>query len=1084
MAEGREDLVPLAAEEQQGAAKAEPEGELAEQEEQESLLLQDEPHGSAAASPLSVGEVGIVESIQLENFMCHSRLGPVQFGPNVNFVVGQRGKSALLTALLLGLGGKSLGSPLKEFVKDGEASANILITLSNRGENAYKPDSYGDSIIVHQCISVSGTVSYKLKDQSGSVITSKKAELAEILEHFNIRVDNPMTILQQEMGRQLLQTRSDGERYKFFQKVTQLEQMHNDYLCILERKARTQDQIEQGEKQLLELKQQGIEVEQCFQSMAASRKRLEDLKHEMAWAVVNESERQIEDMISNINIGDQDTIRLNQKLEASQAKFNETTEKLKEVQEKLDKLNKETIELEIESIQARDNINRKKKAYEEAEDLYNSSQNELKQLEKEKEHCNQMENLKKSMEQSKLEKQEKIAMLKEELNKYKDQENSFFEKLEHLQEAIEKDNEEHSRLKREVSDVQQTLNDKQQQLNHLKDCKASPLKIFEPQIPALLEAIDNADREGLFTTKPKGPLGGYIHLQDPEFALAVEACLKDLLLAFCCNTFKDEEVLQTLMKRFYPVGSPRPQIIVSAFKNEIYDMTNRAAHHPEFPTVLTALKIDDAVVANALIDMRGIESVLLIKSNSLARTVMQVQEPPKNCREAFTADGDQVFERRYYSCDKSRPTYLIDFEVEINHLEKVVENTVAQLSVYQQCANSLENDIRKNEETVNNHRLHLKEIAIRVIKINMQIKDLEKEGTQSIGFSTQEKVKEIEKQMEQVEEKMKVQMEEMKDLRQEIIDAEQRHESIKMKIQQVQELSESFRQELSQINLEMDSEKRCLRHYQDRLKHHTNSLQVKKEELTKKEKELEKETAQAKYICPERKEIEKSTAALDKEIAFLKQKIQSENTRHRSREEIIRQFQQIKERYNALDVKVKNLRNCIKSLDQTSVQRYELYQQFRRSLALRCRLYFDSFLSQLALSGEIRFDHAHETLSVRVQRGEGNTAGLGSIELQSGSENSFSNFFFILSLWYITEGPFRCLDAFDSYLDPSSRRIALNMILKIAQSQQFRQFILLTPQSLSFLSPSSLIKIIHVPDTEREQRTLHFRRVREDEEED
>lgn len=39
----------------------------------------------------------------------------------------------------------------------------------------------------------------------------------------------------------------------------------------------------------------------------------------------------------------------------------------------------------------------------------------------------------------------------------------------------------------------------------------------------------------------------------------------------------------------------------------------RAVFHPDFPTVLTALDIDNTVVANCLIDMRSIETVLLIK---------------------------------------------------------------------------------------------------------------------------------------------------------------------------------------------------------------------------------------------------------------------------------------------------------------------------------------------------------------------------------------------------------------------------------------------------------------------------------------
>lgn len=45
---------------------------------------------------------------------------------------------------------------------------------------------------------------------------------------------------------------------------------------------------------------------------------------------------------------------------------------------------------------------------------------------------------------------------------------------------------------------------------------------------------------------------------------------------------------------------------------------------------------------------------------------MQLNRPPKNCREAFTAEGDQVFERRYYSSDYLRPKFLSqDVEAEI-----------------------------------------------------------------------------------------------------------------------------------------------------------------------------------------------------------------------------------------------------------------------------------------------------------------------------------------------------------------------------------------------------------------------------------
>lgn len=44
-------------------------------------------------------------------------------------------------------------------------------------------------------------------------------------------------------------------------------------------------------------------------------------------------------------------------------------------------------------------------------------------------------------------------------------------------------------------------------------------------------------------------------------------------------------------------------------------LCGRAVNDPKYPSVLQALDIEDPVVANCLIDQRGIESILLIKVN-------------------------------------------------------------------------------------------------------------------------------------------------------------------------------------------------------------------------------------------------------------------------------------------------------------------------------------------------------------------------------------------------------------------------------------------------------------------------------------
>ncbi|KAM9298713.1 structural maintenance of chromosomes protein 6 isoform 2-T2 [Morus bassanus] len=992
----------------------------------------------------TAGDVGVIESIQLKNFMCHSMLGPFQFGSNLNFVVGNNGsgKSSVLTALIVGLGGKATatnrGSSLKMFVRDGETSADISITLRNQGRDAFKPELYGGSIIVNQHINLDGSRSYKLKSKSGTIISSKKEELLGILDHFNIQVDNPVSVLTQEMSKHFLQSKNEGDKYKFFMKATQLEQMKEDYSSIMKTKENTCIQIEQGVERLQELKQLYVEKRERYKSIGFvndMRNHLEDLKHKMAWAVVGEMEKEIQPVKEGIRAEEGNTEKFVQKLEECRAKVNEAEEKYKAIQDKLITVSEEAQALHPQCISLKADIQARRKAVNEAEVLYNRSRTELKRLGKDDEQlCKRIEELK---------------------------------------------------SRREDSDVKQALDARQRQLRELKDSKTNTLKRFGPHVPAFLEAVEAAYRQGRFKHKPVGPLGAFIHPKDAELTLAVESCLKSLVQAFCCDNHSDERTLQLLMSQYYPRGF-RPQIIVNKFQNEVYDIRHRGVHHPEFPSVLTALEIDHAVVANCLIDVRGIETVLLIKSSCKAREVMQFNRPPKNCREAFTAEGDQVFERRYYSSDYLRPKFLSkDVEAEISHLEKEIENKKARLAASQQCLYSIENEIRQNEDYLHGHRRHQKELQIKIRTTNAEIADLENmEEHQSVDIRTLEgEAEENKGKMESVKEDMQQQSRRMEELKNILQVAEKNFEEMKEKIHQVEEIAGPIKEELNKADSEVENSKRRLQHYEDKQKEHLAYIKMHKELLAAREKELEEKMAQARQIYPERIEISRTVKSLDAEMNRLRERINSENDRHGNREEIVQQFHDAKERYEDANSKVKNLKKFIRLLEEIMTQRFKIYRQFLRLLSLRCKLYFDHLLRIRACSGKIIFDHKNETLSITVQPREENKSSLNDVRSLSGGERSFSTVCFILSLWSITESPFRCLDEFDVYMDMVNRRIAMDMILKVADSQHHRQFILLTPQSMSSLPTSPRIRIFRMQDPERGQRTLNFQN-RNDEEED
>ena len=203
----------------------------------------------------------------------------------------------------------------------------LSVKIKNRGETAYQQEVYGDSIIVERHFSRSGSSSFKLKSSNGRLISAKKGDLEEICDYFALQIDNPMTVLTQDMARQFLNNSTPHDKYKFFMKGTQLEHLDGDYL-IVEHNVDTIDQDLWKKTQDIKVFEE--EAQKARHRLALSEKqdalrsRIHNLAEQMAWAQVEEQERKLEGYVRKLAQTDEKIAALEMKAAGYSEAFTQT----------------------------------------------------------------------------------------------------------------------------------------------------------------------------------------------------------------------------------------------------------------------------------------------------------------------------------------------------------------------------------------------------------------------------------------------------------------------------------------------------------------------------------------------------------------------------------------------------------------------------------------------------------------------------------------------------------------------------------------------------------------------------------------
>ncbi|XP_061192565.1 structural maintenance of chromosomes protein 6-like isoform X2 [Saccostrea echinata] len=1050
-------------------------------------------------------DIGIVEKISLKNFMCHSRLD-VSLGPHVNFIVGRNGsgKSAVVTALVVGLGGKasvtSRGSTIKSFIKSGKNTAETEIHLRNRGPDAYKSQIYGDKIIVERKFTCDGSSSYKIKSKEGKLISMKREELTAILDQFNIQVDNPVAILNQDTSRNFLNSKSPQDRYKFFLKATQLEQMMLDYTRANEQREITKEIIEKKQQTLPTLEKEVLEWEQKFKSLTALdelKSKMKKRKQELAWAFVISRERDLQQMQKNLQQEESRIPKFKQKVEEAKVKVESCIKKHNDLKELLKSTNDEVKQLRPQFDAAKETLKEAKAVLRTQQNEFRKKESELRKLGREREDINaRIKELQRSAkhdyEAERRKREEKIANLEEQMKALKAQQTTTEHDRENFRGAVNKLVGEERQMQADVNGMKAHEDKKKKRLNDLLGAKNDRLARFGPYMPTLLQHIEERYRRKEFHQKPRGPLGACFKLRDPKWALAVERCLSGLLHSFCCHDHHDEKVLESIFDRVCN-DRQRPSIIVAAFKNAVYNVSAFRAQSDKFPAIFDVVESQDPVVINTLIDQRGIENILLIEDKTEARTVMDpdVQAQPVNCHEAFTVEGDQVHSvpcLRYYSNTNTHVKVLTsNTEEDIHRLQGEVTQLRQEIQKKEQTRVSLRDNLRQNQNEEKKCETQLMKIEQKLSKVNNEIYELKSiEDPAPIDVTTlEEEVNNLDTQINE----MSVVRDELHAQYQDSLTKcnaeEQKFKEVESKMREKAEVGEPLKDEFGLAQVEIEQAKSHRKHYEQKLSEQEAKISEEKTKVEEETKVLESDVKKAEQICAERINTRRTIQNLESEITQILKQIKAEEKSRGNVEEITRAFYEKRDMYRKIQSEVRECKRFIQHLEKVMNQRQQQYSEFRKLIAMRAKYFFIVLLSNRNYTGKMSFNHSKETLEMNVQPTVSEGEGAKDMRSLSGGERSFSTVCFILALWDAMESPFRCLDEFDVFMDMVNRRISMDMMMAVAKNQRHKQFIFLTPQNMSKLGieiPSR--KIFWMPDPDRGQGVLPYEPVRNEEQEE
>ncbi|XP_045606950.1 structural maintenance of chromosomes protein 6 [Procambarus clarkii] len=1042
---------------------------------------------------------GVLEWVTVKNFMCHDHLN-FTFSSNINFVQGRNGsgKSAILTAVVVGLGGSSRltnrGNNLKELVKYGKQIATIEIGIKNSGRDAFKHELFGDSIVVERKIHSNGGGGYKIKAKNGTIVSVKKDEMQRMLDHFNLQVDNPITVLNQDMSRAFLKSTDPQALYQFFLKATQLQQMKEDY-NQLDKALNISLTLIRERKEILPLLKKEVDEHRAqyeFSSIFASKmkKKVQDLRKELVWALVIRAEKEEQNAREELEQHESKVAAVQEKINNFRAKYEEEKRLHSEIQEELNNMTNKVMDISQQVKASNESMIRAKKLHKDKQMHCLTAERKVANIQTEVTHLKEAVAKDNDEAQSKWLRQhtvwqEKVNEKKSEIEVLEQIRRTEESHLQNIQNTVDMKKIALDNMFQEEKALRSEYQSLEQELRSLKSNNST---VFGHWVPQLLQEIDIAYERGAFSKKPVGPLGSYIKLGNEQWGHVAEFVIGNRIKSFCVDNYNDKKVLTTIIKKMKFGREPEPTIIVSRFRDKVHDVRRFEVQSNMYPSLWSVLIPSNIVVANTLLDQMQVESILLIPTVQEAGLILKdVATVPLNCKAAFTLNLDN------YTPDPNYRVYTGKGQVPTKYLQVSVEQKVrnTQAKLQEMRKNMEEFNKQMQEERVNMSNLEAEILPSRR-KLMLNKKMLDQSRLQLANLMNQEEppppdVSQLEEDIKQQEAVLREAQINLEKIKEEVASSQNSFressiafEKLKGDEKSFYEQAENLKEKLNLTEHNVNKNLQASEMYKKKEKELNKGRIEAQKKLKKASDDVEKELQNTTNFQP-RINTNRSVEEVERQYNGLLARLNKESANCGDPVQIAQRYKDTKERYAKVSAEMDSHYSLIKKISESLAERQEHFKKFRKFLSIMIKSNFKASLCIRNLVGDLMFDFENQTLSLNVfKKGSGQdvdsvrSANSGNrdkkrmpqqtLAMMSGGERSFSTVSFIIALWDVIESPIRILDEFDVFMDIVSRKQSMTMMIKAAKCKT--QYIFLTPLDIDTIAHPN-IYIFRMPDPER-----------------